>query len=82
MIRNRFCPLICAILLSPLLLFFVLASPVAAQYSQSAPKVEVAEVISDVIAAQNLKEGRQIAGKDLAICTASEGVVDLAAWRG
>lgn len=81
MIRNRFCPLICAILLSPLLLFFVLASPVAAQYSQSAPKVEVAEVISDIIAAQNMMEGRIIASQDLAIVTAIDGVVELGSWR-
>ena len=81
MIRNRFCHLICAYLFSPFLLCFVLVSSVTAQYGQSAPKVEVAEVISGVIAAQNMIEGRIIASQDLAIVTTIDGVVKLASWR-
>ena len=56
-------------------------SPVWAQYSQSAPKVEIAEVKSAALSPQNTIDGRIVASHDLAIVTAMAGVVKLASWR-
>lgn len=56
-------------------------SPVWAQYGQSAPKVEIAEVISAALSPQNTIDGRIVASHDLAIVTAMAGVVKLASWR-
>lgn len=59
----------------------ILQFPALAQYSQSAPKVEVAEVISSSLVPQNTIEGRVVAGQDLAIVTNIDGIVTLAPWR-
>lgn len=57
------------------------ATSVWAQYGQSAPKIEIAVVTSTALSPQNSIDGRIVAGHDLAIVAAIDGVVTLGAWR-